>query len=224
MAASFLERVIEFLKPIFSYWGYIVIFLGTFLESFFLTSWAAPGTVILLLGGLYSAQGDLSPLLVGVTAFAGAAVGDLFGYFLGVRGGHRLLHRYADNRKVGLNLSRAESYFRRYGGRTLFLGKWVAGIKAFIPIMAGVGNMPVGKFVGYTVAGNVVWTGSVFAAGYFFGESWRYIDRAIGYLGWGLLVIVIVAVASALAIKRYKSRRRDSISAVQDDRPGSEGG
>jgi membrane-associated protein len=223
LAGSFLERVIEFLKPVFAYWGYLVVFAGVFLESFFLTSWAAPGTVILLLGAFYSASGELNPFLVSITAYAAATVGDLFAYYMGVRGGHRLLHRYSGSRKVRDNLSRSGEYFLRYGGRTLLFGKWVAGIKAFIPIMAGVGDMPAAKFLGYTLAGNLLWTGGVFAAGYFFGESWRYIDRALSYLGWGLLLIVALVFLLVFARRRSKARAEAGSPPSSDEGTG-EGG
>ncbi len=207
MVASFLEKVIELLKPVFSHWGYLFVFVGVFLESLFLTSWAAPGTVILLLGGFYAAGGDLNPILVGLVAFGAATAGDLLGYYLGVKGGHRILHRYQGSKKVGDNLNRSERYFRRYGGRTLLFGKWVAGIKAFIPIMAGVGSMPLGKFLGYTLAGNMLWTAGIFTAGYFFGENWQYIDRALNFLGWGLLIILAVAL-TAMAVVRKRARSK----------------
>lgn len=226
LAGSFLEAVIEFLKPVFSHWGYLIVFVGVLLESFFLTSWAAPGTVILLLGGFYSAGGHLNPFLVGLVAFGAALLGDLLGFYLGTRGGHRLLKRYKDNRRVGDNIARSEAYFRRFGGRTLLFGKWVAGIKAFIPIMAGVGSMPVGKFMIYTLIGNLLWTGGVFTAGYFFGENWHYIDRALNYLGWGLLVIVsAVALLVVLLRRRAHTEGEQDPQAVPDDtrvEPGGE--
>src|SRR5437867_255849 len=87
----------------------------------------------------YAAYGGLDLAGVIAAAAAGAIVGDTIGYSIGRRGGRALLERHA--RRFGLyhrRLARAQEFFDRHGGKTVFLGRFVAFLRMFAALLAGV--------------------------------------------------------------------------------------
>lgn len=207
MGASFVDKLLDWLLPFFSYWGYLIIFGGVFFESIFLTGWIAPGTSVVLLGGFYSSQGGLNAWMVWCTAVAGALLGDNAGYFIGRRLGGEVMERYGDRPKVIRRMERSQRFFSRYGGATVTFGRMVSGIDAFIPLTAGMNSMPHWKYMAFDVPGATIWAGAFTALGYFFGANWRTIDRLVNYLGWGLLALAAVVVAAAVLVNRRRASR-----------------
>ena len=76
MDGSFIDRFLDWVMPLFSSWGYLIVFAGVFLESIFLTGWIAPGTTVILIGSFYAAQGELNVFMLWVTSVVAALLGD----------------------------------------------------------------------------------------------------------------------------------------------------
>lgn len=203
MQGSFVDRILDFFMPLFSYWGYVIVLGGVFLESIFLTGWIAPGTTVLLLAGFYTAHGELNLYLVVATAMVAALLGDLVGFNLGRRLGRGLMKRYRDRRRVMQGMEKGQRYFRRFGGLTVLMGRMVSGVDAFIPVTAGMHRMSLGAYLAYDLPGISMWCAIFTCLGYFFGAHWRTIDRVFDALGWGLLAIL-----AAIAVTWYLARRR----------------
>ncbi|MGQ9535985.1 MAG: DedA family protein [Actinomycetota bacterium] len=207
MEGSFVDRVLDFFLPLFAYWGYAIVFGGVFLESFFLTGWLAPGTTVLLLAGFYAARGELNPFLVALTALVAALLGDLVGFNLGRRLGRGIMERYRDRPRVMQGMEKGQSYFRRFGGLTVLMGRMVSGVDAFIPVTAGMHRMSLGAYLAYDLPGISLWCAIFTCLGYFFGAHWRTIDRVLDALGWGLLLILAAAAAAWYLARRRRVRR-----------------
>src|SRR4030042_4971132 len=138
--ASFVNRGIELLQPLFNNWGYLIVLAGVFLESIFITGWIAPGTAVLLLGSFYAAQGELNFVAILAVAVGGAILGDNVGFFSGRRLGRRVVEMYERHPRLKRGMEGSERYFDRYGGATVLFGRMVSGIDAFIPVTAGRGK------------------------------------------------------------------------------------
>ncbi len=187
--------------------GYLIVFLGVFFESIFLTGWLAPGTAVILLGSFFAAQGYYNVVVVWVVALAGALAGDSAGFGIGLKGGDRLLKRYGDRWGLSRGVDRSEAYFKRYGGVTVIFGRMVSGIDAFIPVTAGLSRMPYSRYMLFDVPGAVLWTGILTALGYFFGDQWERIEGALQKLGLGSLVLLALVVTAAVGVRLCKRRR-----------------
>ena len=220
MNGSLVESILDFLKPLFSLWGYLIVFAGVFLESIFLTGWVAPGTVVILLGGFYAAHGELNIFLVAAAAFAGALLGDNVGYAVGRILGRGIMERYQHRRRLKRGMETSGRWFSRYGGATVLFGRMVSGVDAFIPLTAGVAGMPYHRYMIYDLPGIALWAGLLAALGYFFGESWETIAKVLDWLGWGLLaVLAVLAAAFYLTSRRRRSKR--TVSAKEGAKPGT---
>ena len=84
-----------------------------------------PGETALIAAGVVASQGHLSIVAVIAVAAAGAILGDNVGYWIGRRYGRRLLERFGWLDRL---LPRAERFFRRHGGKAVFLARFVAGV------------------------------------------------------------------------------------------------
>jgi membrane-associated protein len=206
--ASLIEQVIEVLEPLFSTWGYLIVFGGTFLESIFLTGWIAPGTAVILLGSFYAAQGELDVYAVAAVAAAGAFLGDNVGFLIGRKLGIRVLTRYGHRPRMRRGIEVSERWFQRYGAVTVLMGRMVSGVDAFIPVSAGMGGMPYWKYILFDVPGIMIFSSAVAALGYLFGENWEAIVKIIDWFGWGLLGVVVVIAGLAYIVHRRKAKKQ----------------
>ncbi|MCB0361381.1 MAG: VTT domain-containing protein, partial [Bdellovibrionales bacterium] len=102
-----------------------------------------------------------------VAAILGDAINFSMGHFLRVRmlkgEGWRFL-----NQK---HLSRAEDFYKRYGGKAIFLARFLPIVRTYAPFVAGVSLMSRSRFTYFNVVGAFAWILLFLAAGYFFGET-----------------------------------------------------
>lgn len=207
MDGSAIDRLLDWLMPLFSNWGYLIVFAGVLLESVFLTGWIAPGTTVILIGSFFAAQGELNIFMLWATSVVAALLGDNVGYFIGRRMGRGAEERYERKPRLRRGMERSQRFFSRYGGITVLFGRMVSGVDAFIPVTAGINAMPHWKYMAYDVPGAMIWSGAFCALGYFFGNNWRTIDKIISWLGWGALALVAAGVLAVWLVKKRRGER-----------------
>ena len=170
--------------------GTIGLFAIVFIESGLLVGFFLPGDSLLFTAGLLASQGELNLALIFFGCMLFAFLGDQVGYTIGRASGPRLLARerwFTQRRHV----VRAERFFARRGGQAVLVARFVPIVRTFVPVMAGIVRMPYRKFVGWNLAGAVLWGGGVTAAGYILGETVPSIDR---YLLPIIAVIVLLSI------------------------------
>lgn len=149
-----------------------LIILGgiVFAESGLLIGFFLPGDTLLFTAGFFAAQGHLPIAWVMAVIFVAAVVGDNVGFTIGRKLGPRLF-----TKKNGLifrqeYITRAETFYKKHGGKTIILARFVPVVRTFAPMVAGVGKMDRRRFVFYNFLGAAVWTGLVVMLGYWFGN------------------------------------------------------
>jgi len=193
----------SWLIDLFARYGYAVVFVGVLLES---AGVPVPGETALLGGAAMAQFGRLSLVGVVVTAVAAAIIGDNTGFFVGRRGGRALVVRHGS--KIGitaLRLRQFDGFYERYGPQTVFIARFVTGLRVVGAILAGGSGLRWRTFLLFEALGAVVWSTAVAAAGYSLAYSWDTLERWIGRSG--VILLVIVAVVGALMFIRW---RRDS--------------
>jgi membrane protein DedA with SNARE-associated domain len=194
----------EWLVDLFGRYGYAVVFVGVFLEN---TGLPVPGETALLAGAALAQFGRLKLPWVVVTAVAAAILGDNLGFFIGRHYGRGLIERYGAF--VGLTrarLAQFDRFFVRYGGRTVFIARFITGLRVFGALLAGASGLRWPTFLFYNAAGAVAWSMAVAAAGYSLAYSWDTLERWIGRSG----LIALAVVAAAIVIARLRARRPQS--------------
>jgi membrane protein DedA with SNARE-associated domain len=180
----------EWILQIFEQYGYWAVFLGVMLEN---AGLPVPGETMLLAGAVLAHFDRLRLLWVILAAVAGAILGDNMGFLIGRWGGRTLAVRHGW--KVGLTeprLAKFEAFFERHGPKTVFIARFVTGLRVFGALLAGTSRLPWLTFSFYNAAGAVVWSVVIGAAGYLLGHSWESIERWVGRGGTAALAAVVI--------------------------------
>ena len=188
-------------------WALLLLFLLVALESFGLP---LPRETTLIACAVLASQGALSIGWVIVVATAAAIIGDNLGYWVAREYGRTLLDRFAFTRRYADRyLPVTERFFARHGGKTVFLGRFVAVLRVTAAWAAGLSRMDWWRFLAWNAAGGIVWATSVALIAYFVGQAAAdAISRYGLYAGGGVLLLAAVG----FLIVRWIERR-----VVEDD-------
>src|ERR687884_1293855 len=159
-----MDRVLSLIE----HYGYLVVLLGVMLESMGVP---LPGETILIAAGVLVQRGHLDLGDAIVFGILGAVLGDQIGYWVGREGGRPFVLRWG--RYVLITperLARAEAFFDRHGGKAVFIARFVAGLRVFGALVAGISRMRWRTFIFYNALGGATWATLVVLAGYFLGS------------------------------------------------------
>jgi membrane protein DedA with SNARE-associated domain len=183
-------------------YGVWLVFVVVLLES---AGLPVPGETALVSTAVYAgATGAIGIEWVILVAAAAAITGDNLGYLAGRLLGRRLVRRYGGY--IGLTESRlmvGEYLFLRHGGKIVFFGRFIALLRAFAALLAGVNHMEWRRFVVMNGLGGLAWAGLFGGGGYLFGDQVR---RVAGPLGMALLAAAVVGIVAAVLIMRRHER------------------
>lgn len=207
MLSRIVDSIVEFLRPFMAGWsGYLVVAAATFLENSMAAGVIVPGETLVILGGFYASQGDLTLWGVIVATVVGAVLGDNVGYLIGRRWGRGLLERHG--RKVFITperLARADAYYRSHGGKTVFLGRFIPVVRSIGVVLAGVSHVPWRRFLAYDVAGATLWGVGNAVLGFLVGESYKRWEK---YSTPGGIVLIVLVVLLIWGSRWLASRRQ----------------
>ena len=180
---------------------FIVIFAETGLVIFPLL----PGDSLLFLAGTVVAASGINVHLLVVTLFVAAVLGDSVNYSVGRFVGPKVFNRPEDSILGRFlkpkYLERTRSYYAKYGGFTIVIGRFVPIVRTFAPFLAGVGAMAYQTFLCFNVIGAAVWVSALVYAGYLFGNiPWVKDNLA--------LIVVAIVVVSVLPMVVQWARER----------------
>ena len=171
-----------------------------------------PTELTLPLFGFLVGQGRLSFGVVLVTATAARVVAALIFYSLGLRIGEARLRRLIDRIErtkllFGSDLDRASAAFERHGGKAILIGHLIPGVGALISVPAGLKRMPIRwRFLGYTVLGATLWTGTLVGLGWALGRRWKIVELYASFIAFAVLVVLLVGIIWFLW-RRWKAHR-----------------
>ena len=140
-----------------------------------------------------------------VVAACAAIIGDNIGYWLGRTGGRALLERWAPIRRYAHRaLPPGERFFAKHGGKTVFIGRFVAVLRVTAAWLAGITHMPWWRFFLWNAAGGIVWATGVGLLAYYFGKAAA--DAVQTYGIYALAAIVVVAALVFVGLRVLKKR------------------
>jgi membrane protein DedA with SNARE-associated domain len=185
-----------FIHHLVTQYGYAAVFIIVMLES---AGVPLPGETILISAAAFAGHRHaLQPGYIIAAAAGGAILGDNIGFWVGREFGTTLLTRWGDH--IGLDARKrklGQYLFSRHGGKIVFFGRFVALLRAFAALLAGVNRVPPVRFFIFNAAGGIVWATLFGTGGYLLGESIR---RIAGPFGWAAL---IAAGVCAVVLWRY---------------------
>lgn len=188
------HQIFEFLKS-YGYWGMLPLMI-------------IEGPIATIASAMLASLGAFNWIIVLLFSMAGDVIGDLIFYGLGYRYGIGFVKNVG--RYIGITenqVLKMEKYFERHGGKTIFAVKSTTGLCWATFTAAGIVKMDFKKFVTYSIAGGVVWSGFLVAMGYFYGYLWREISKYIDWIGWAVAGVAILTYAGITLYKSYKAKK-----------------
>jgi membrane protein DedA with SNARE-associated domain len=192
--------------PILDRWGYLAVAGVIGVESFGVP---APGQTIMVAAAVYAGAGRLNVVAVGAIAFIAAVLGDNVGYWIGVRGGRRVVHRFGKYIFITPErLERAEKFFARRGNRIVVVARFIDGLRQLNGVIAGITAMPWRTFLIYNAIGAALWVGWWTTISYLLGTHIvEIVDHTHRYK-WLAIAVIAVAVATYVTLHVRHIRRR----------------
>ena len=174
--------------------GYLVLFASVFARQMCLP---VPAILFLIAAGALAGAGRMTLAVALGLAIIACLLADMVWYEAGRRWGDQILHFI-----YGLALNpdaaarRSKETFVRHGPRTLMLAKFVVGLDAATPPLAGLSGTSRLRFLAFDAVGAALWSGAYALLGYVLGKD---LDRAAAYAArLGALWVIVVFASLAM--------------------------
>jgi membrane protein DedA with SNARE-associated domain len=187
------------------HYGLVALFLIVMLES---GGVPLPGETALVAAAIYASQGHLNIVEVIVVAAAAAIIGDNLGYWAGRLGGRRILEQFGPTRHWSQRtLPRAERFFQRHGGKTIFIARFFSVLRVTAAWVAGISRMHWWFFFLWNAAGGICWAVLVGLVAYYLGHTAAdAINRYGLWAGVGIVVVLLIGFVAMRFLKRRALR------------------
>ncbi|GLJ68683.1 DedA family protein [Nocardioides luteus] len=186
-----------------------------------------PGDSLLIALGIFIATGKIDiffgppglEIVIAMLFFLAAAfAGNVTGYEIGRKIGPRLYQRNGRLLKQS-HLDQTREFFDKHGSKALVIGRFIAFIRTYVTVVAGVTHMDRRKFYVWSLVGGALWVLTITLFGFFVGARWPWLADNIDYL-----ILLLFALAFAPAMVEWFRRRRTAARLAADgDTSGSDG-
>ncbi|MGV6852486.1 MAG: DedA family protein, partial [bacterium] len=167
----------------------IVIASTAFLESLALVGILVPGALILFGIGALVGLGAISLAEAWFWSSVGAILGDGLSYWLGSHYRERLNNIWPFSRFTQL-IAQGQKYFKKHGGKSIFIGRFVGPIRPVVPLIAGMLKMPVKYYIPINIIAGILWSPAYILPGVVLGAS---LDLA-ATVAWRLVIVILIFV------------------------------
>jgi membrane-associated protein len=196
-----------------------VVLAMVFMETGLLIGFFLPGDSLLFITGLAAANGYIHLgswsvpvwvmcVLISTTAF----LGDQSGYWIGRKSGPAIFNKPESKLFSHKNVEKTHAFFERYGSRAIILAHFVPVMRTFIPVAAGIGEMPYKQFVRYNVIGVVGWGTGITVLGALLGKI-EIVSKHIDLFTIGFVILSTIPIV----IEALRARREEMARAAERD-------
>lgn len=186
-------------------YGVLIVFAIVLVEQIGLPIPAYP---ILIVAGALSVDGDFSWPTVLAAAVLACVISDGFWFRMGRHYGKRILKLLC---RISLSpdycVSQTEDSFTRWGPKMLIVSKFIPGFNTIASPLTGAMGTKYATFLGYSVLGGVLWSGTGIAIGAFFHASIDSVLTTVSDLGSTALMVLLALLCLFIAYK-YVERKR----------------
>lgn len=188
-------------------WTYAILFVIIFCETGLVVTPFLPGDSLLFVAGAIAALSGM-PLdvhLLVLIVFAAAFLGDTCNYMIGHFFGEKLFSNPDSRIFKRSYLDKTHEFYRKYGGKTIVIARFVPIVRTFAPFVAGMGKMNYTWFITYNAIGGAVWVMLFCYAGYMFGDQ-PFVQDNLKILIVAIVVISILPAVIEVLRARLRSR------------------
>ncbi|MDB6124285.1 MAG: Rhodanese domain protein [Pedosphaera sp.] len=185
--------------------GPAVLFAAAFVEQIGIPIPAAPW---LLTAGALAGAGKINWLVALGAAVIGSLLADLIWFYLGRRGGQRMLSLLC---RISLEpdscVRRTQDMFTRYGMRGIVAAKFIPGLSTLMPTLAGHAGVSLPRFFFFDGLGVLLYGGSFILVGFLFSNQLEQIIDALDGLGHSALSVVVGLAVLYISYKYFQRHR-----------------
>lgn len=203
----------EIILSIMGKYGYIGVFLLIMIENVFPP---IPSEVILLFGGFMTTYTKLNIIGMVVASTLGSIFGAIILYYIGKIFNKDRLKKLISGKlgkilrlKVS-DIDNADNWFDNKGNKTVFFCRFIPLIRSLISIPAGMSEMPIVKFLLYTLFGSLIWNTVLVIVGSVVGENWT---KIVGILDtYSHIVVIILSIIFVVVVYFFYRNRSNKKS------------
>lgn len=183
---------LEKIEEIAQQYGYWAVFVGILLENLGIP---LPGETVTLIGGFLAGSGQLNYWFVLGSAILGAVIGGTCGYWIGRFAGWPFLLKLSRLLRIPEHrVEESKTKFSENAAKAVFFGRFIALLRVLAGLLAGIAEMPFGKFFLYNLAGAVVWASVMVTLSFFLGQ-FVSLEELVGLAGQFTIVALLIVVA-----------------------------
>jgi membrane protein DedA with SNARE-associated domain len=145
-------------------WAAPVVFVLAFAESLAFISLLVPAWGALVAIGALTGANGLNVWPVWLGGALGAASGDWLSYWIGIKLGPPVAHVWPLSRHPDL-VPRGEAFVKRWGVLGIFIGRFFGPLRAVVPLVAGIFEMPFWRFQFANFSSALVWAAVLLTLG-----------------------------------------------------------
>lgn len=192
MEHHFFDPILSYLKA-HPHMGLLFTFLVAFLESLPLIGTVIPGTVTMTIVGILIGTGALPAILsiviASLAAFGGDTIGFVFGYHYNER--VRTMWPFKKHPKW---LEMGESFFKKHGGKSIIIGRFIGPARSTVPLIAGLLKLTWGRFTIAAVPSAFLWAIMYLTPGILLGAVSREIPEGetTRFFLYGLGIVAVI--------------------------------
>jgi membrane protein DedA with SNARE-associated domain len=173
MFEEYVRPTVDFVRE-HQAWAAPIVFALAFAESLAFISLLVPAWgVLVLIGGLVQA-GGLSFWPIWVAGSVGAALGDWLSYWIGLKLERRVQHIWPLS-KYPQMIPMGEEFIKNWGALGIFIGRFSGPLRASVPLVAGIFEMPFWRFQIANFVSAFVWAATLLLLGDVVSQALQYI-------------------------------------------------
>jgi membrane protein DedA with SNARE-associated domain len=171
-------------------WALAVVVLAAFFEAIAVIGTFVPGSTAMFIAGALVGTGTLNLGWVMVCAILGAIAGDAASYWFGARHKTTIMRLWPFNSHPGILIA-GKKYFQKHGAKSVIFARFIAPIRAIVPVVAGMMGMSQLRFFAFNILSALLWAPAHILPGVVFGASMEL----AGAVSFRLVIVVAIFVA-----------------------------
>lgn len=190
---------------------YLILFIIVFCETGFVVTPFLPGDSLVFATGALAVVGSIKVVPVYLVFCIAAIAGDTVNYSTG----HFLKDRVLAQKNIRFikreYIERTDAFFKKHGGKTIIIARFIPIIRTFAPFVAGVGTMPYRRFILFNAVGGICWVSIALFSGYLFGNI-PFVKNNFSMVILGIVVVSLIPVVIAFVKNKVATKKRISIN------------
>jgi len=187
------ELIAGYITTFMNQTGYITVFVAMVMESMV---FPIPSEAVMPFAGFLIAEGRFSWAGVIAISTAASITGSLLSYALGLWGGTPFIKKFGRFFLIDEEeLAFTQRFFKKYGGITVFVSRFIPVVRHLISLPAGLGRMNLAHFAILTAVGAGMWNALLTVCGFYLRQNWKSIMKYSH-----LIDIIVVALLAGLVV------------------------